>query len=205
MLATEQVTQSYFFHTDHLGSISVVTDQNGAVVQRLSYDAWGKTRLLNGNDGQPPPPARPRAASPARRKSRQRARSPQRPGLRPDVRAHDQRRPDGAGPARSAGLEPLLLCRQRPADLYGSERLLLAVELLPQLGNFFSSIFSNSVLRSLAQIGDRGAPERARRADLGIAAAAAITAAVVTGMSGGNLGHISKPAVSRARRRSHSM
>jgi hypothetical protein len=52
--ATEQVTQSYFFHTDHLGSISVITDQNGAVVQRLSYDAWGKSRWPWGADGQPP-------------------------------------------------------------------------------------------------------------------------------------------------------
>jgi RHS repeat-associated protein len=52
--ATEQVTQSYFFHTDHLGSISVITNQNGAVLQRLSYDAWGKSRLQTGADGQPP-------------------------------------------------------------------------------------------------------------------------------------------------------
>ena len=44
----------YYFHTDHLGSISVITDQNGSVLQRLSYDAWGKTRLPNGADGQPP-------------------------------------------------------------------------------------------------------------------------------------------------------
>ena len=51
--ATEQTTM-YYFHTDHLGSISVITDQNGSVLQRLSYDAWGKTRLFTGADGQPP-------------------------------------------------------------------------------------------------------------------------------------------------------
>jgi RHS repeat-associated protein len=51
--ATEQMTM-YYFHTDHLGSISVITDQNGSVLQRLSYDAWGKTRLQTGADGQPP-------------------------------------------------------------------------------------------------------------------------------------------------------
>jgi RHS repeat-associated protein len=46
----------YYFHTDHLGSISVITDQFGSVVQRLSYDAWGKSRLPNGADGQPSAP-----------------------------------------------------------------------------------------------------------------------------------------------------
>lgn len=43
--ATENVTASYFFHTDRLGSICVITDQNGPVVQRLSYDVWGKSRV----------------------------------------------------------------------------------------------------------------------------------------------------------------
>ena len=52
--ATTEQTTMYYFHTDHLGSISVITDQNGSVLQRLSYDAWGKTRLPNGADGQPP-------------------------------------------------------------------------------------------------------------------------------------------------------
>ncbi len=28
-----------YFHTDHLGSIATITDEAGAVVQRLSYDA----------------------------------------------------------------------------------------------------------------------------------------------------------------------
>ncbi len=54
--ATETVTASYFFHTDHLDSISVVTDQNGSVVQRLSYDARGNSRLPNGADGEPSEP-----------------------------------------------------------------------------------------------------------------------------------------------------
>jgi hypothetical protein len=42
-------TTSYF-HTDHLGSISVITDQSGNVLERLSYDAWGKRRFANGAD-----------------------------------------------------------------------------------------------------------------------------------------------------------
>ena len=39
-----------YFHTDALGSIAVITDANGAVVERLSYDAWGKRRSPNGAD-----------------------------------------------------------------------------------------------------------------------------------------------------------
>jgi RHS repeat-associated protein len=47
--ASETLSTRYF-HTDHLGSISVITDENGLVVERLSYDAWGKRRNPNGTD-----------------------------------------------------------------------------------------------------------------------------------------------------------
>jgi RHS repeat-associated protein len=43
------VTQRYF-HTDNLGSISVITDATGNVVERDGYDAWGKRRFPNGAD-----------------------------------------------------------------------------------------------------------------------------------------------------------
>jgi RHS repeat-associated protein len=43
------VTMGYFT-LDHLGSISVITDQNGAIVERDSYDAWGRRRNANGTD-----------------------------------------------------------------------------------------------------------------------------------------------------------
>jgi len=39
-----------YFLTDHLGSISVLTDENGNVVERLSFDAWGKRRNPDGTD-----------------------------------------------------------------------------------------------------------------------------------------------------------
>jgi hypothetical protein len=39
-IAAETISTRYF-HTDHLGSISVITDENGVVLERLSYDAWG--------------------------------------------------------------------------------------------------------------------------------------------------------------------
>jgi RHS repeat-associated protein len=31
-----------YFHTDGLGSITAVTDENGTVVKRFAYDSWGK-------------------------------------------------------------------------------------------------------------------------------------------------------------------
>jgi RHS repeat-associated protein len=48
-VASETLTTRYF-HTDHLGSISVITNENGVVVERLSYDAWGKRRNADGSD-----------------------------------------------------------------------------------------------------------------------------------------------------------
>jgi len=34
----------YYIHTDHLGSINVITNQSGAVVRNCSFDAWGRRR-----------------------------------------------------------------------------------------------------------------------------------------------------------------
>jgi RHS repeat-associated protein len=39
-----------FFHKDHLGSVSTITDEYGTVLERLSYDAWGKRRFPDGTD-----------------------------------------------------------------------------------------------------------------------------------------------------------
>jgi RHS repeat-associated protein len=43
-----------YFHQDHLSTVEVVTDQNGTLVERLSYDAWGKRRNLDGTDSATP-------------------------------------------------------------------------------------------------------------------------------------------------------
>jgi RHS repeat-associated protein len=40
-----------YLHKDHLGSLDVVTDAAGAVVERLSFDAWGRRR--NASDWRP--------------------------------------------------------------------------------------------------------------------------------------------------------
>ena len=34
----------YYIHTDHLGSIDVITDANGTIVDSMSFDAWGNRR-----------------------------------------------------------------------------------------------------------------------------------------------------------------
>jgi RHS repeat-associated protein len=47
--ASETITTRYF-HTDHLGSIAVIADEGGNVVERDSYDAWGKRRFPTGAD-----------------------------------------------------------------------------------------------------------------------------------------------------------
>jgi RHS repeat-associated protein len=37
-----------YFHRDQLGSVSVVTDESGAVIERLAYEPFGKRRYPNG-------------------------------------------------------------------------------------------------------------------------------------------------------------
>lgn len=46
--ASLQATSVRYFHSDHLGSITVITDEAGAVVERMAYDAWGKRRFSSG-------------------------------------------------------------------------------------------------------------------------------------------------------------
>jgi RHS repeat-associated protein len=49
VLSGSTVTTRYF-HTDNLGSIAVLTDTSGNVVERDGYDAWGKRRFPSGAD-----------------------------------------------------------------------------------------------------------------------------------------------------------
>lgn len=43
-------TTSYF-HKDQLGSVSTMTDETGAVTERLAYDPWGKRRFISSTPG----------------------------------------------------------------------------------------------------------------------------------------------------------
>ncbi len=53
--AFRQQRRQRYFHTDNLGPVAVIADENGAVVERDGYDAWGKRRLPTGADGAPAP------------------------------------------------------------------------------------------------------------------------------------------------------
>ena len=39
-----------YFHRDRLGSVNVITSESGAVLERLSYDPWGRRRNADGSD-----------------------------------------------------------------------------------------------------------------------------------------------------------
>ncbi|MEW5789796.1 MAG: RHS repeat-associated core domain-containing protein [Pseudomonadota bacterium] len=47
---TNTSPQTNYFHADHLGSISVVTDQAGQVIARYEFDPWGKRVLTAGSN-----------------------------------------------------------------------------------------------------------------------------------------------------------
>lgn len=41
--------QVSYFHQDHLGSLAVITNEAGQVIERLAYDPWGKRRNADGS------------------------------------------------------------------------------------------------------------------------------------------------------------
>jgi RHS repeat-associated protein len=44
---------THYLHRDHLGSIETITNASGAIVEKLSFDAFGKRRLSSWDDGVP--------------------------------------------------------------------------------------------------------------------------------------------------------
>ena len=48
-IASKTGTKTYFYHTDHLGSTNVVTDERGTKVQETAYDPFGETRYSWGS------------------------------------------------------------------------------------------------------------------------------------------------------------
>jgi RHS repeat-associated protein len=48
-------TGTLYVHVDHLGSTDVLTDDNGSVIGRMSYDPFGATRNPTWGDPSPPP------------------------------------------------------------------------------------------------------------------------------------------------------
>lgn len=47
--ASAAVAKIEYWHKDHLGSISAITDNGGAVTQRMAYDPFGKRRVTDGS------------------------------------------------------------------------------------------------------------------------------------------------------------
>ncbi|OOG39663.1 RHS repeat domain-containing protein, partial [Polaromonas sp. A23] len=47
-LGSTAPTATNYFHHDHLGSMVAVSDENGAVIERMAFDPWGKRRFVNG-------------------------------------------------------------------------------------------------------------------------------------------------------------
>lgn len=47
---TTTSSHTRYLHRDHLGSVDAITNDTGALVERLSYDAWGQRRQPNGLD-----------------------------------------------------------------------------------------------------------------------------------------------------------
>jgi len=48
-IVTKKPSGTYYYHTDHLGSSSVVTDATGAKVEEIHYYPFGQTRLNSGS------------------------------------------------------------------------------------------------------------------------------------------------------------
>ena len=46
----QQLATKYYYHPDHLGSSSVVTDDSGTVVERTEFYPFGRSRLEQRND-----------------------------------------------------------------------------------------------------------------------------------------------------------
>ena len=52
-LRSNSVNDTRYLHKDHLGSVDVITNESGSVVERLSYDAFGKRRNATSWSGAP--------------------------------------------------------------------------------------------------------------------------------------------------------
>jgi RHS repeat-associated protein len=191
-LANETVTVRYF-HTDHLGSISVITDQTGVVVERLSYDAWGKRRYPNGADD----PAGAITSETTRGFTSQEELSVT--GLvHLNGRVYDtlMARMMSADPTVPDALNPQAWNRY---SYVGNDPLTFTdptgyswlSSFFNDVGVFFRSILANSLVRAIVQIAIAAVISSLfppGLALLGSIVAAAASAAIITGLSGGNLG-----------------
>jgi RHS repeat-associated protein len=186
-VASETLTTSYF-HTDHLGSISVITNEYGVVVERLSYDAWGKRRNPDGTDDV--------TGSLTSQTTRGFTGEEQ---LSVSGLVHLNGRVYDPVLARMTSADPFVTDPMNPQgwnrySYVGNDPLAFTdPNGYSWLSSFFrtvsravTSVFSNSIVRSVTQI----VLNVVLTPFVGPIAAAVVSAAVVTGLSGGNLGQI---------------
>jgi RHS repeat-associated protein len=182
------IVTTRYFHTDHLGSISVITDQSGNVLERLSYDAWGKRRFANGADD----PSDSISSQTTRGFTNQ-----EELGVSGLVHLNGRIYDPLLGRMLSADPtvpDPLNAQAWNRYSYVGNDPLTFTDPTgFSWLSHFFRAIgriFSPSVLRSLAQIAvaallTAGGPEWVPI--WAVVAGVAVTAAAVTGMSGGSM------------------
>jgi RHS repeat-associated protein len=197
--ATEAVTASYYFHTDHLGSISVITNQQGAVVQRLSYDAWGKTRLPNGQDGQPP------ASDTTRGFTGQEELTVS--GLvHLNGRVYDPTfgRMTSADPTVPDPLDPQAFNRYSyvgndPLTFTDPSGFSWLSSFFNEASTFFRAVLANPIARAVTQIAIAAILTAFGQPGVGaLILSAAASGAIVTGLSGGNLSQMIRASISAA-------
>jgi RHS repeat-associated protein len=186
-----------YFHADHLGSISVITDQSGNVLERLSYDAWGKRRFANGADD----PSGSITSQTTRGFTEQ-----EELGVSGLVHLNGRIYDPLLGRMTSADPtvpDPLNAQAWNRYSYVGNDPLTFTdpsgfswlSNFFHDISTFFRSIFANPIVRAIVQIAIAAILSALNPGLAGAVLAAAASAAIVTGLSGGKLADILKAAV----------
>jgi RHS repeat-associated protein len=197
---TETMTMSYF-HTDHLGSISVITDQNGNVQQRLSYDAWGKRRYPNGADD-----TGDAITSQTTRGFTAQEELTVSGLVHLNGRIYDPLfgRMVSADPTVPDPLNPQAWNRYSyvgndPLTFTDPSGFSWLSSFFHSVSTFFRAVFANPIVRAVAQIAIAAVLAATGNFEVGaLILSAAASAAIVTGLSGGNLRDIMRASISAA-------
>ena len=196
-LSTETVATRYF-HTDHLGSVSVITDETGNVLERLSYDAWGKRRYPNGADD----PAGAITSQTTRGFTNQ-----EELGVGGLVHLNGRIYDPLMGRMMSADPtipDPLNAQAWNRYSYVGNDPLTFTdpsgfswlSNFFHDISTFFRSIFANPIVRAIVQIAIATILAAAGNFELSaVILAAAASAAIVTGLSGGKLSQILRASI----------
>jgi RHS repeat-associated protein len=187
-------TTMRYFHTDHLGSISVITDANGNVLERLSYDAWGKRRFPNGADD----PADSITSQTTRGFTNQEELSVS--GLvHLNGRIYDplfgrmlSADPTVPDPLNSQAWNRYSYVGNDPLTFTDPNGFSWLSTIFHDISIFFRAIFANPLVRAVAQI---AITALLSATGIGAVLAAAAGAAIITGLAGGKLADVLKAAV----------